>query len=29
VRKSNGRPFRPIEVIDAVRTGSAISLAGV
>jgi 2-oxoglutarate/2-oxoacid ferredoxin oxidoreductase subunit alpha len=29
VRKYNGRPFRPIEVIDAVRTGSAISLAGV
>jgi len=29
VRKYNGRPFRPIEIIDAVRTGSAVSLAGV
>ena len=29
VRKYDGRPFRPIEVIDAVRTRSASRLAGV
>jgi 2-oxoglutarate/2-oxoacid ferredoxin oxidoreductase subunit alpha len=29
VRKYDGKPFRPIEIIDAVRTGSASRLAGV
>jgi pyruvate/2-oxoacid:ferredoxin oxidoreductase alpha subunit len=29
VRKYNGRPFRPIEIIDAVRMGSAVQLVGV
>ena len=28
VRKYNGRPFRPIEIIDAVRTGSARQSGG-